>query len=255
MTVTFQGQGPGNKGSGSQSGILPHMQRCDEAAGLDKFCQQGTTTGKITFPPLTVLAQGELEDSSWSVQRTEARHRSIPSPALVVLLQAKARINMQTLNRGGSHNRCLQEGLWGPHEQFFIEAGGLQRRADTPTSILWNRKQCGGLSKVWGSDEGKDHLIPDRQHNSTALSVDGGKNSLQEPKCSWEEDLAQILQDWVMVQPEYPRSVEILWAGVLSRGKKAQEWSLGDPASCRLFKWWVTPGVDLPACSWAHGVP
>ena len=51
-----QEQGPGNKGSGSQSGLLLYMHRYDEAAGLDKFCQDGTTTSKITFLCPTVLA-------------------------------------------------------------------------------------------------------------------------------------------------------------------------------------------------------
>ena len=55
---------PGNKGPGSQNGLLPHMQSSDEATGYDKFCQNGTTTGKITLSTPTILAQGELQDSS-----------------------------------------------------------------------------------------------------------------------------------------------------------------------------------------------
>ena len=50
--VTSPGQGSGSKGSGSQSCPLPYMQRCDEAAGLDKLFQHGTTTDKITLLPL-----------------------------------------------------------------------------------------------------------------------------------------------------------------------------------------------------------
>ena len=50
--VTSPGQGLDNKGSGSQSGLLPHMHRCDKATGLNKFCQHGTTASKITLSPL-----------------------------------------------------------------------------------------------------------------------------------------------------------------------------------------------------------
>ena len=39
-----------------------------------------------------------------------------------------------------------------------------------------------------------------------------------------------------MVCPEYIRGMANLWADALSRGKKAQEWSLEDLASHRLFK-------------------
>ena len=45
-----------------------------------------------------------------------------------------------------------------------------------------------------------------------------------------------------------------LWAKALSRGKKAQVWSLGDPASHRLFKHWGSPVVDLFTSIWAHRV-
>ena len=36
------------------------MQRSDEATGLSKFFQQGTTTDKIKLSPSTVLAKGDL---------------------------------------------------------------------------------------------------------------------------------------------------------------------------------------------------
>ena len=62
--VTSPGQGPGYKGTGSQSGLFPHMQRGDEATGLDKFCQYNTTTSKITLSPPSILVQGELQDSA-----------------------------------------------------------------------------------------------------------------------------------------------------------------------------------------------
>ena len=40
-----------------------------------------------------------------------------------------------------------------------------------------------------------------------------------------------------MVWADYLRVVENLWADALSRGNKAQGWSLGDLSPCRLFKW------------------
>ena len=81
--------------------------------GFDKLCQHGTTTGKITFLPCTILVQGELHDSSWPVKMAEARLRGNPSPALVVNLQATTKIYMQTLNKGSSHKRCPQGGYGG----------------------------------------------------------------------------------------------------------------------------------------------
>ena len=115
--VTSPGQGPGNKGPGSQSILLCHMQRHNEATGLDKFCQYGTTSGKITLLPPTILAQGELQDTSQSVQRAEVKSRSCSDPALVGHFQSTTKVSIQTPNRGSGDNRCLQGGLWGPHEQ------------------------------------------------------------------------------------------------------------------------------------------
>ena len=111
--VTSPGQGLDNKGSGSQSGLLPHMQGSDEVTGLNKFCQHGTTTGKITLSPPTVLAQGELQDSSQSVQRAEAKSGGFSSPVLVAHLQAKTKVNMQTLNREVVITDASKEGYRG----------------------------------------------------------------------------------------------------------------------------------------------
>ena len=101
------GQGLDNKGSGSQSGLLPYMQRSNDAAGLNRFCWHGTVTGKIILSIPTVLPQGELQDSNQSVQRAEARSRGFSGPALVVNLQGPTKINMQILNRWSSDSRCL----------------------------------------------------------------------------------------------------------------------------------------------------
>ena len=119
--VTFPRQGLGNKGLGYWSGLLPHIQRCGEAARLNKFCQHGKITGKITFSPSTVLAKGELQDSRWSVQRAKTRHRGFSGLTLVAHLQATTKVYIQTLNREGSDNRCLQGGLWCPHEWPILQ--------------------------------------------------------------------------------------------------------------------------------------
>ena len=58
-----------------------------------------------------------------------------------------------------------------------------------------------------------------------------------------------------MVCPEHLRGVENLQADALSRGKKAQVWSIVDPACHRSFKCWGTPLVDLFASSQAHKEP
>ena len=171
-------EGPGNKESGSQSGLLPYMQRHDEAAGLDKLCQHGTTTGKITFLLPTLLAKGELQDLSWQVQGAEARFRDKPSPALVMHLQATAKISMQTLNRGGSHHRCLQRALWRLHEQPFIQRQmACKERQKHLYQHAWTGSSADGLSKVQISNEGEDHLLPYRQHNGSGPSLEGGGNS------------------------------------------------------------------------------
>ena len=49
--VTSPGQCLSNKGPGSQSGPLLHMQRGDETTGHNAFGQHGTTAGIITFSP------------------------------------------------------------------------------------------------------------------------------------------------------------------------------------------------------------
>ena len=64
--------------------------------------------------------------------------------------------------------------------------------------------------------------------------------------------LLKCHENGIMVCLEYLRDVANLWAGALSRGKKAQEWSLWDPAYHRLFKCWGTPVVDFFAGSQAQ---
>ena len=50
--VTSPGQGLSNRGSGSQSGLLPYMQRCNEVAGLDKFGSMALPLARLHSHPL-----------------------------------------------------------------------------------------------------------------------------------------------------------------------------------------------------------
>ena len=101
----------------------------------------------------------------------------------------------------------------------------------------------------------ENHLPPDRQHNNSGLSGKGVKHSLQDPNGLVRKILLKCHKNGVMVCPEYLRSVANLWPDALSRGKRAQEWSLGDPACHRLLKHWGSPVVDMFVSSRAHNVP
>ena len=80
--VTTLGEGHSDKDSGNQSGLIPYIQRSDEVVGFDKFCQHGTTTGKITLLSLTALAQEDLQDSCQPVQDVEAQVGGNSSPCI-----------------------------------------------------------------------------------------------------------------------------------------------------------------------------
>ena len=71
----------------------------------------------------------------------------------------------------------------------------MQRRAETPKSISLNWRQCGWPVKVSGINEWEDHLLSDRQHNSSDLSVEGRRNPLQDLEWCYEEDPAQMSQE------------------------------------------------------------
>ena len=147
--VTSLRQGLGNKGPDSQSHLLPHIERGDEVTGLDKFCQHGTTTGKITFSPSTIMAQEELQDSSQSVQMAEAKPRGCSDPSLVAHLQAATKVNIQTPNRGSDDNRWLQGGSWGTHEKpVLLRQVACKEEQEHPHQYPGTRNSVDGLSKV-----------------------------------------------------------------------------------------------------------
>ena len=58
----------------------------------------------------------------------------------------------------------------------------------------------------------------------------------------------------IMVCPVYLRGVANFQGDALSRDRKTQDWSLGDPASHRLFRCWGTPVVDLFTSNQVHKV-
>ena len=182
------------------------MQRGDEATGFDKFCQYGTNTGKITILPPTILVQGELQDSSQSLQGTEARPTGCSDPALLVHLQAPSKVNIQTPDRCTVNNRCLQWGLWGSHEQpIFLGQMACKKGQKHPHQYPGTENSVGGLSKVQGIIEGKDCLLLDRQHNSINLSVEGQWHSLQYLKWSCEKDSPQVSWEWDNGVPWIPQ--------------------------------------------------
>ena len=67
--------------------------------------------------------------------------------------------------------------------------------------------------------------------------------------------LLKCHENGITVCLEYLRGVANLWADALSRGKNAQEYSLGDPACHRMFKHSASLVVNLFTSSWAHKVP
>ena len=182
------------------------MQRGDEATGLHKLCQYGTTTGKTTLSSPLILAQEELQNSSCSLQGTEARPRACLDSALVSHLQAPTNVNIQTPDRGSGKNRCLHGVLSGPHEQSVLPRKVVcKKEQEYSHQYLGDGDSVDSLSKVSEIIEGEDCLLPDKQHNSSSLSVEGGWHSLQDPKWSCEEDYAQVPQEGDSGVPRIPQ--------------------------------------------------
>ena len=63
------------------------------------------------------------------------------------------------------------------------------------------------------------------------------------------------MQDFEWSCKENPVQMSQEWGTSMPMDKKAQEWSLGDPSSCRLFRQWGTPVVDLFASIQHPGCP
>ena len=148
--VTSPGQGPGNKGTGSQSGLLFHMQRGEEATGFDKFCKYGTTTGKLTLMPLIILAWGELQDSSQSLQETEARPRGCSDPIWWCTFRPQTKSISRPLIEAVVTTDASKEGYGATWTTCPSGAGGLQKGAKTPHQYPGTGNSVDGLSKVQG---------------------------------------------------------------------------------------------------------
>ena len=64
-------------------------------------------------------------------------------------LQVTTKVTMQTLNRGDSDNRCLQAGLWGPHEEpVLLRQVACKEGQEYPHQHPGTGNNVDGLSKV-----------------------------------------------------------------------------------------------------------
>ena len=85
------------------------------------------------------------------------------------------------------------------------EAGGLQKGQKHPHHYPGTGNSVDGLSKVWRIIEGEDCLLPDRQHNSSSLSVEGGWHSMKDLKWSCKKDSPQVSWEWDNGVPTVPQ--------------------------------------------------
>ena len=126
---------------------FPTCRRVMRLPGLTNFDSIAVSLARL---PSTVLAQEELQDAIWSVQRAEAKPRDCSDPALVAHIQTTTKVNMQILNRGSGDDRCLQ-GVSG--ERSHTKKPVLLRVAckegqEQPHQHPGNGNSVDGLSKV-----------------------------------------------------------------------------------------------------------
>ena len=141
-----------------------------------------------------------------------------------------------------------QEGLWRSHEQpvFQRQVVCLEGR-NTKINILELETLWMTHTKfeeaIWGktvsfqidNTMAMAHLLKGGTHCNTLICL--------------EEDHLKCHRNGVAVCPEYLRGMTNIWLDFLFRGKKAKEWSVGDPAIHGYSNARVTPVVDLFASS------
>ena len=163
--------------------------------GLTNFANMALPLARLHSHPLHYWFK-ENDRTNWSVQGAEARPRGHQSPPLVAHLQATAKINMQTLSRESTHNRCFQGKLWRPHDQPVIQRQATCKEGQRhPHQYLRTGNSVIGLWNVWGSNGGKAISFQIDNTIAVAYLLKEG-NSLKGPKWSCEEDLAQMSQEW-----------------------------------------------------------
>ena len=190
------------------------MQRCEEAAEVENFASMALPLAKFHCLPLQFWLKKNYKNPAdlfkWlnlDSEATQALHwwwtfKQQPKSICKSLIEEVVSTDASKKGYGGHMNN------------LHLEAGGLQRRAETPTSISCNWKHCGSPVKVWGRNGGRpckgvrrllrlktlpvwhyhwQNFIPypyssgwrriiridntDRQHNDSGLSVEGERTS------------------------------------------------------------------------------
>ena len=222
--VTSPGQGPSNKGPGSQSVFLPYMQRGDEATGLDKFCQYGTTTGRITLLPSQYWLKENYKTPANLFKglkpKSEATQMLLwwctfkPQPKSMwrPLIEAVVTTDASKEGYGGHMNNLSFQGKW-----------PAKKGKNTHINILEMETVWMACQRFKESLMGK--TVSFQIDNTTAVAYvlkEGGTH------CKTLNGLARKIllkchEIRILVCPEYPRSVANLQAAALSKGKKAQK--------------------------------
>ena len=130
------------------------MQRCEEAAEVENFASMALPLAKFHSLPLQFWLKKNYKNPAdlfkWlnlDSEATQALHwwwtfKQQPKSICKSLIEEVVSTDASKKGYGGHMNN------------LHLEAGGLQRRAETPTSISCNWKHCGSpvksLRKKWG---------------------------------------------------------------------------------------------------------
>ena len=191
--VTSPGKGPDNKGSGSQGGLLPTCRGVLRLLCLTNFVSMALPLARLHSFPLQFWLKENyktpanlLEGLKTDLEPSQALLwwcTFKPQPKLICKLLIKEVVTTDASKEGYEDhmNNPSFRGMW-----------SAKKGRNTHINILKLENSVDGLSKVWGSNEGDDCLLSGRQRNSGGISVEGGKNSLWDPKWFCEEYLAQM---------------------------------------------------------------
>ena len=110
---------------------------CNETVGLENFCQHWHDYVHIPYSS----ASRRITRFQLTCSRGWGQTQRQSKPCTGGVPSSQSKINMQTLNRVSSHDRCFKGGLLKPHEQPAIQRHVACKEGQTPTSISWNWKQ------------------------------------------------------------------------------------------------------------------